>query len=161
MKKNILTTIVLSLILWGCGPSNSSNENEGVDLDIIKIYSSSSFDSNVLLEKEKNIKIFTSQNQFDEEFENYTSVISERYDFTNGNAVLVDMGARATPSYSFKIENIKEYDEHNIVNISYSIPSVSCHSDMSVIQVVVHPYEFIYIPNKKEILISETINECL
>jgi len=107
---------------------------------------------------QKQSKVIVSQSDYDQELLVYTGTRPASIDFSTGKILLVDMGGRNTGGYSIKVTSI-EVNENNVVaNVNLMIPGKNCLVTMAL----TNPYQFVFIPTRKEVLITEriTLEEC-
>jgi hypothetical protein len=102
----------------------------------------------------KQTKIISSQTDYAAELAIYTSASPESVDFTNGRVLLVDMGGRSSSGYSISVTSVDVTDNSVVANVRLVKPGPSC----LVLAVMTNPYQFVFIPSLKEILISEGLN---
>lgn len=106
----------------------------------------------------KQAKIITSQADYDHELVTYTSGASTPLNFTSGKVLLVDMGERGSAGYFINVTTVDVSSTYVVANVTLTKPGSNC----LVATVMTNPYEFVYIPTTKEILISESVivNDC-
>lgn len=107
---------------------------------------------------EKQVKVITSQASYNEELVNYTSEIPTIVDFSQGKVLLVDMGQRNSGGYSIGVSSISVEDNYIVAGVVLSSPGQNC----AVTLALTNPYQFVFIPTNKEILVSEslTVYDC-
>jgi hypothetical protein len=87
------------------------------------------------------------------ELANYTSATPVSVDFTTGKVLLVDMGVRNTGGYSVAVMSVDVGTNSVVANIRLLKPGSGC----AVTASITNPYQFVFIPSLKEILVSETL----
>jgi len=100
----------------------------------------------------KQSKVITGQSDYEDELLNYTSDTPQTADFSQGRVLLVDMGPRNTGGYDITVKSVDVTDEYITAHVQLSIPGDNC----TVTQAFTNPYQFVYIPTTKEVLISES-----
>ncbi len=107
----------------------------------------------------KQTKVITNQPDYNEELLNYTDPKPDNIDFTKGKVLLVDMGQRNTGGYSIAVTSIDVNKAHVTANVVLVKPGASC----MVAQTLTNPYQFVFVPTLKEILVTETLSvtECV
>jgi hypothetical protein len=98
-------------------------------------------------------RVFGSQDDYDNILATYTDEYSETLDFAEGRVLLVDLGLRNTGGYSIKVTSVVEHDHYVLANVSLSEPGENC----IVTQAFTHPFQFVWVPSTKQILICETL----
>jgi len=101
----------------------------------------------------KQTKVISSQADYAAELAIYTSVTPTSVDFTNGRVLLVDMGGRSSSGHSIDVTSVDVTDNSVVANIRLIKPGPSC----MVLAVITNPYQFVFIPSLKEILVSERL----
>ena len=101
----------------------------------------------------KQTKVIWSQVDYAAELATYTSATPTSVDFTTGGVLLVDMGWRNTGGYSIGVTSVDVTDNSVVANIRLIKPASTC----PVAQVITNPYQFVFIPHLKEILVSERV----
>ncbi len=107
---------------------------------------------------QKQSKVIVSQKDYDNELLVYTSASPESLDFSTGKVLLVDMGQRNTGGYSIKVTSIEVSENYVIARVNLIQPGQNC----LVTDALTNPYQFVFIPTLKEVLITErmTLEEC-
>jgi len=101
----------------------------------------------------KQTKVLTSQADYAAELANYTSDPAATVDFTQGKVLLVDMGFRRTGGYDIGVNSVDVGADFVVANIVLTQPGPTCE----VIAVITSPYQFVFIPSLKEVLVSESL----
>jgi hypothetical protein len=101
----------------------------------------------------KQTKVISSQADYAAELAIYTSTPPTSVDFTNGRVLLVDMGGRSSSGYSIDVTSVDVTDNSVVANIRLIEPGPNC----VVLTVMTNPYQFVFIPSLKEILVSERL----
>lgn len=107
---------------------------------------------------QKQSKVIVSQKDYDKELLVYTSASPESIDFVTGKVLLIDMGKRNTGGYSIKVTSIGVSENYVIAHVNLMKPGQNC----LVTDALTNPYQFVFIPTQKEVLITEriTLEEC-
>ncbi len=107
---------------------------------------------------QKQSKVIVSQEDYDKELLIYTSASPESIDFVTGKVLLVDMGQRNTDGYSIKVTSIDASENYVVARVNLVKPGQNC----IVTSALTNPYQFVFIPTQKEVLITEriTLEEC-
>lgn len=147
MLSKIISFLFFALMFTACND---------IDVSTSKLIGFDSLHKDVYLSTATNttkrIQIIDNEDDYKDELLKYSNRnIKENLDFSEGNVLLVDFGERPTGAYSIDIKSIIERDEYLEVSISLAVPGDKCVT----IQVITNPYEFIYIPSKKTIIIKE------
>jgi len=151
--KQILSFLVLAVFLqglWGCSGESSAQSSSPASqfFELNK----GQFPENGLFTK-KQTKILSSQGDYAVELATYTSATPASVDFTNGKVLLVDMGPRGGSGYSIGVTSVDVTDNSVVANVRLVKPGPSC----VVLTVETNPYQFVFIPSLKEILVSERL----
>ena len=101
----------------------------------------------------KQTKVISTQSDYASELVIYTSVIPGVVDFMKGKVLLVDMGPRASGGYSVRVASVDVAANWVVANIELVVPGPNC----IVTAALTNPYQFVYIPTLKEILLSEKL----
>lgn len=151
--RQILSCLALSVVipsLSGCNGEASAQspppESQFVELN------KGQFLENGLFTK-KQTKILSSQGDYAVELATYTSATPASVDFTIGKVLLVDMGPRGSSGYSVSVTSVDVTDNSVVANVRLVKPGPSC----VVLTVETNPFQFVFIPSLKEILVSETL----
>ena len=106
----------------------------------------------------KQSKVILNQIDYASELAVYTNATPGAVDFTKGKVLLLDMGPRNTGGYSIRLATVDVSANWVVANIELVVPGQNC----IVIQATTNPYQFVYIPTQKEILLSEkqVISNC-
>ncbi|NOY73298.1 MAG: protease complex subunit PrcB family protein [Gammaproteobacteria bacterium] len=106
----------------------------------------------------KQAKVIGNQVSYNRVLLNYTSLAPATLDFSKGTVLLVDMGQRNSGGYAIGTTSVNVSENFVVVNVSLSIPGENCAVSLAL----TNPYQFIFIPTKKEVLISEklTVAQC-
>ena len=153
--KYLLLTPVFILLFSACGPANTSAENIieteillSDDFGILYTYTTEGIEINET-DTSKSIKLLTTQSSYNEEIIKYEPKFKvDDLNFSNGNVLLIDMGEKGYTGY-FISTKVIEKESSLLVNIEY------CSSPM-LSTAISRSYQFVWIPSKKELKISET-----
>jgi len=107
---------------------------------------------------QKQSKVIVNQEDYVKELSVYTSASPESIGFSTGKVLLVDMGQRNTGGYSIKVTSVDISENYVVAHVNLMQPGQNC----LVTDVLTNPYQFVFIPTQKEILITEriTLEEC-
>jgi len=107
---------------------------------------------------QKQSKVIVNQPDYDQELLAYTAAKPASFDFLTGKILLVDMGKRNTGGYSIEVTSIEVNKNDVIAHVNLTKPGQNC----LVTDVLTNPYQFVFIPTQKEILITERVTreEC-
>ncbi len=152
MKKVVLTLVFSSVALGLAGCLSSSNaETSSQEPAASQVQSGGYILSG--LNTRKQTKVLIDQYSYEAELANYTDETPEQLDFSKGKVLLVDMGPRSTGGYSIKVTSTEEHEDYLMASVTLTKPGNGC----MVTQAITNPYQFLYIPVLKEILITETL----
>ena len=153
--KKLLFILLVSLFVSGC-IDDTSAESPLPESQFYEIISGAYTESGIYTKKQT--KVIRSQSEYNEELLNYTSNVPTTIDFTEGKVLLVDMGQRNTGGYSIGVTSVDVSDNYITANIRLAIPGQYCN----VTQALTNPYQFVFVPTQKEILVAEslTIYQC-
>jgi len=145
-----IIAVVISLIFYGC---TSSEASDGIKIKKVVLHTSSEGNQTGIFTN-KNITILNSQNKYSDELLKYSSNSAELLDFSKGNVLLIDVG-EITACNEIKSVNIIENETSINIAIEYqgNNPTMLCPAVMT------NPYQFIWVPSKKRILVSESIEK--
>jgi hypothetical protein len=101
----------------------------------------------------KQTKIISSQVDYAMELATYSSATPASVDFDKGRVLLVDMGTRNTGGYSIGVTSVDVSDNWVVARVGLVRPGSGCN----VTQALTNPYQFVFIPSRKEILVSESL----
>ncbi len=101
----------------------------------------------------KEIKVISSQGDYAAELANYSSAAPTLVDFSKGNVLLVDMGERLSGGHSVGVTSVDVAEDSVVANIRLVKPGKACNVTLGV----TNPYQFVFIPSLKEILVSESL----
>ncbi len=103
-------------------------------------------------------KVISTQEEYATELAIYTKAAPVNIDFKKGKVLLVDMGRRSSGGYTVRVASVDETDNWVVVNVELVMPGPNCIVTMSL----TNPYQFVFIPSLKEVLISEklVVTEC-
>jgi hypothetical protein len=101
----------------------------------------------------KQTKIISSQADYAMELLNYSSAKPASVDFDKGRVLLVDMGVRNTGGYSVGVASVDVAENWVVANVGLVRPGSGC----VVTQAPSNPWQFVFIPSRKEILVSESL----
>jgi protease stability complex PrcB-like protein len=151
--KQILSFLILAVFLSslsGCTGESSAQSSlpESRFVELNKGY----FTENGISTK-KQAKVISSQVDYAAELSNYTSATPASVDFTSGRVLLVDMGGRNTGGYSIDVTSVDVNVDSVVANIRLLKPGSGCAVTLSI----TNPYQFVFIPSLKEILLSERL----
>jgi len=108
----------------------------------------------------KQIRVITSAGEYAAALSTYTAEAPQPVDFTVGQVLLVDMGPRPSAVFSIQTILLDEQIKGAVrIGVQINKPGRNC----ATATVITNPYQFVYIPTKREILVAETLNryECL
>lgn len=152
MKKVVLTLVFSSVALGLAGCLSSSNaETSSQEPAASQVQAGGDTLSGVYTRKQT--KILIDQYSYETELANYTDETPEKLDFSKGKVLLVDMGPRNTGGYSIKVTSTEEHEDYLMASVTLTIPGNGCVAT----QALTNPYQFLYIPVLKEILITEKL----
>jgi hypothetical protein len=151
--KLILSFLVLAVFMstfLGCTGESSAQssppESQFVELN------KGLFTENGISTK-KQTKVISSQIDYAAELANYTRATPASVDFTTGRVLLVDMGGRSSSGHSIGVTSVDVTNNSVVANIRLTKPGPNC----IVLTVITNPYQFVFIPSLKEILVSERL----
>jgi len=101
----------------------------------------------------KQAKIISTQADYAAELVIYSSATPGPVDFTKGKILSVDMGPRNTGGYSIRVASADVADNWVVANVELVKPGPQCITT----QAISNPYQFVFIPTLKEILLSERV----
>jgi hypothetical protein len=101
----------------------------------------------------KQAKVISTQNDYAAELVTYRNAVPASLDFTKGRVLLVDMGPRPSGGHGIRVASVDVADSWVIANVELVKPGPQC----GVTAVVTNPYQFVFIPTLKEILLSEKV----
>lgn len=107
----------------------------------------------------KQLRVITSQQEYAATLADYSSEAPQQLDFNAGRVLLVDMGQRATGGFTIEVKSVGQQKRSAVIaNVQLTKPGSTC----LVTQALTNPYQFVYIPTRKEILVSERLSifEC-
>ena len=99
-------------------------------------------------------KVISTQADYAAELVNYTSATPASVDFTKGKILLVDMGPRPSSGYSIGVASVDVADAWVVANVELVKPGGPM---CGVLTVETNPWQFVFIPTLKEILLSEKV----
>jgi len=145
----------VTIFILGCA-DDSSAESPLPESVFSELQSGINTDNNTYTKKQS--KIIVNQLDYDEELSVYTGDKPEIIDFSKGKVLLVDMGERNTGGYSIKVTSVDVNENDVVANVNLTKPGQDC----LVTAVFTNPYQFVFIPTRKEVLITErvTLEEC-
>ncbi len=156
MKRIIQTGVLLTILtMFSACNSDSQDDNEIIyeELNLIVLHEGNYLSSGDFTSKTtKNIR---SQENYESLLPTYSQDSPELLNFTEGSALLVDMGQKNTGGYTIGVTSAIENNNHIQVNILLSEPGANC----VVTQALTNPYQIVWIPNIKELLINESIQK--
>jgi len=146
----IMFLLFFNLVLSGC--INSTNaESTPPEIEFQELAGGEYVDSQRTF-PEKQLKLITSQASYNEALLIYSDDEPASIDFINGQVLLVDMGLKNTGGYSIKVTSVMEQDGALTANIESKYPGSGC----AVTDAETNPFQFVFIPSKKEVLINES-----
>ncbi len=99
-------------------------------------------------------KVITSQQEYAATLAAYTDEQPQEVDFNAGRVLLVDMGPRPSGGFSIEVTSVKARKGSAVVaDVVLTRPGASCFVTTSI----TNPFQFVYIPTRKEILVSESL----
>lgn len=101
----------------------------------------------------KQTKVIQTLADYKAELSRYTSAAPGTVDFSKGRVVLIDMGPRQSGGFSLKVAAVNISPNAVTVNLELIVPGPQC----MVTAALTNPYQFIFIPTQKEILVSEKL----
>jgi len=105
------------------------------------------------LSTKKQTKVLSSLAEYAAELATYTNDPPLAIDFTPGKYLLVDMGGRSGGGYSIGVTSVDVADDSVRANVKLTKPGPTC----VLLPVITNPYQFIFIPSLKEVLVSERV----
>ena len=151
--KHALSSVVLSVslsALLGCAGDSSAQSASAESLYVVLnqgIYTDNGIGT------KKQTKIISSQADYAMELVNYSSAAPASVDFDKGRVLLVDMGVRNTGGYSVGVISVDVTDNWVVANVGLVRPGSGC----MVTPASSNPWQFVFIPSRKEILVSESL----
>ena len=145
--KNALLLMLLTTVLAAC--TDSAATSPIPDLPYVELARGTYTETGVSTKKQT--KVISSQADYAAELANYTGAAPLAVDFTRGKVLLADMGVRSTGGYSVAVTRAYEDGDAAHAFIVLTLPGAGC----AVAQAATNPYQFVFIPSHKEILISE------
>lgn len=152
--KQILSLLVLAVFvagLLGC-TGESSAQSPSPESQFVVL--NAGYNTAIGITTTMQTKVISSQADYAAELANYTSATPAVVDFTKGRVLLVDMGWRNTSGYAIGVTSVDVTDNAVVANIKLTKLGSTC----LVIQAVTNPYQFVFIPSFKEILVSESLD---
>jgi len=152
MKIYIIALLSL-LIFSGC---TSDEENSDANISVEK-----TLETRVLhgaeysgfSEKAKHTEILNTQDKYENSLLLYSPSKAEEVDFSIGVVLLIYRGEKSTGGYSIKLANVIDQENSILANIEYHEAGEGC----VVPSAFSNPYQFVWVPSKKELLVSESI----
>jgi len=144
----VLTFVVLGFS--GCS-NDSSAQNIPPEAQFVPIQAGTITSTNV--GRSKLAKVLINQDDFADEFTAYFGAAAPVLDFNNGKVLLVDMGSRPTGGYSIALVSVDVGTIAVVANVDLVRPGPNC----AVTQAFTHPFQFAYIPTRKEVLLYERL----
>ena len=142
---------MLAMLSSGC-VDDINTEGPLPESEFYEVTSGAYTDSGTYTKKQT--KVITSQSEYDEELLNYTSSSPASIDFTSGKVLLADMGQRNSGGYSIGVTSVDVTDDYVMANIQLTKPGQGCFVTLAL----TNPYQFVFIPGQKEILVKESLN---
>ena len=152
----IIALAVVTLGWSGCS-SDSAAQNIPPEAQFVPIYSGSMTSTNV--GQSKLAKVLTTQDAFTAEYANYVGAAAPILDFNTGKVLLMDMGSRTSSGNSIALMSVDAGTNAVVAHVELIVPGPNC----MVTQALTHPFQFAYIPTRREILLSErlTMTNCM
>ena len=151
--KHVLSSMVVSVCLsalLGCA-GDSSAESPSVESLYVVLNQGLYTDNGIGTRKQT--KIISSQADYAMELVNYSSAKPASVDFDKGRVLLVDMGVRSTGGYSVGVTVVDVAENWVVANVGLVRPGSGC----VVTQAPSNPWQFVFIPSRKEIFVSESL----
>jgi hypothetical protein len=149
MKEFLPVSMLMVLVSVLCGCTDESNAEAPLpEAQFVELNRGESTQAT-----KKQTKVISSQADYAAELAVYTDAVPAPVDFAAGKVLLVDMGPRSSGGYSIGVTSVRVDDESVVANIRLVKPGTNC----IVLDVLTNPYQFVFIPTLKEILISETL----
>jgi hypothetical protein len=151
--KHILSLIVLPVFMSaqvGCTGDSSAQSASAESLYVVLIQGI--YTDNGIGTK-KQTQVISSQMDYAMELANYSSATPASVDFDKGRVLLVDMGPRNTGGYSIGVTSVDVSENWVVARVGLVKPGPGCN----VTQAVTNPFQFVFIPSRKEILVSESL----
>ena len=101
----------------------------------------------------KQSKVISGQADYATELAVYSSATPASLDFVAGQVLLVDMGPRNTGGYSIRVTSVNVANDWVVANVELVKPGPQCIVTLAL----TNPYQFVYIPTRKEVLLSEVV----
>ena len=98
-------------------------------------------------------RILYSLQDYAAELARYTNDPALAVDFVQGRYLLVDMGQRASGGNSIVVTSVDVFDDSVRANVKLTRPGLACPQ----LPVITNPFQFVFIPTQKEVLVSETV----
>ena len=163
VKAKLTGIILLASLLSGCGAEfgpeddgdgfGSSLRDDAEDVSFATLHQSSYLESG--LQHERQFRIFSDQESYEDELVNYTSDQAQTVDFDANQVVLFDMGVRGSTGYSVSLTDATEESDVVTLEIKYVRPAADC----SVTTVETNPWVVFRIESLNEIVVQETLSE--
>lgn len=147
MKNQLLFAMALTSLVAACSDSVATSPIP--DLPYVELAKGTQTENGVPTKRQ--IKVISSQVDYAAELANYSSATPAAVDFAQGKVLLIDMGSRSTGGYSVSLTRAYEDGDSVPTFIVLVLPGAGC----AVSQAATNPYQFVFIPSQKEILISE------
>ncbi len=151
--KRVPSLLVLALFSWvlsGCSRESSAQSPPPESQFVV--LNQGAVPQNGISTK-KQIKVLSSLAEYAVELANYTNDPPLAIDFTPGRYLLVDMGGRGSGGYSVGVTSVDVTDDSVTANVKLTKPGPTC----AVLPVITNPYQFVFIPTLKEVLVSERL----
>lgn len=151
MKRALwISVLLVSLsVLSGCGGGTNAATLPPAESQFVVLKEALLPEGGVFTKKQAKV-IFT-QADYAAELAIYTSLAPSSVDFSKGRVLLVDMGPRSSGGYSVRVASVDVADSWVVVNVELVTPGPQCIVTASL----TNPYQFVFIPTLKEILLSE------
>lgn len=142
----------ITISLSGCTDDSLAEENPPLESMFTETQSGINTETGTYTQKQS--KVIVTQADYDEELRVYTgSASSEDINFSAGKILLVDMGERSTGGFSIEVTSVEVNENNVMANVNLTKPGQNC----LVTTALTNPYQFIFIPTLKEVLITERI----
>ena len=153
MKRALCISVFLVClsVLPGCGGGSNAATLPSPESQFVVLKEGTLPEGGVFTKKQA--KVISTQADYAAELAIYTSVAPGSVDFTKGKVLLVDMGLRSSGGHSIRVASIDVADSWVVANVELVKPGLQCITTASL----TNPYQFIFIPTLKEILLSEKV----
>lgn len=145
----IAVLLVCLSVLSGCGGGSIAATLPPPESQFVVLKESTLPEGGVMTKKQA--KAISTQADYAAELAIYTSLAPVSVDFTKGRVLLVDMGPRSSGGYTVRVASVDVANSWVVANVELVSPGPQCAVTMSF----TNPYQFVFIPTLKEILLSE------